>query len=192
MRFSLSAFSSVLLSLTCLLVFSAPALASTVVELDLESLVANSDDVIIGKVQSVESRVEEDGRVYSYITISVSEALKGDHEEELVIRQIGGRADDLVTYVPGMPEFVAEEEVFLFVERVTAKKIPVVTGLSQGKFSINVGPDARTQFVVPQARDLHMVRPQTKEAQPAPDINFREGVPEGMRLREVQPGALYS
>jgi hypothetical protein len=172
--------------------FTATTAASTVLELDLESLVANSDDIVIGTVIEVDSRVEPDGRVYSYIRIGVTEAIKGPKEEEIVIRQIGGRADDLVTYVPGMPEFVPQEQVFLFIERTPRHGLPVITGMAQGKFSIHVGPDATTRFVVPEPTELRMIRPRTLPGNLPNDRSLKDAVPEGGRLREVKPNLLYS
>jgi hypothetical protein len=167
------------------------AAASTVLELDLDSLVANSDDIVIGTVTEVESRVEEDGRVYSYIRIAIRETLKGEPGSELVLRQIGGRVDDLATYVPGMPQFVPREEVFLFIERLPRQNIPVVTGLAQGKFSIHVGPDGATRFAVPQVAELRTIRRQTI-GKPLPEgLSPGNGLPDQAVLKELRPIRLH-
>lgn len=181
-----------LVTLATFFTFTVPAVASTVLELDLESLVANSDDIVIGTVIDVDSRVEPDGRVYSFIRIGVTEAIKGQGKEEILIRQIGGRVDDLVTYVPGMPEFVPQEQVFLFIERTPRQGLPVITGMAQGKFSIHVGPDATTRFVVPEPTQLRTIRARTLPGPLPNELSLKDEMPDGARLREVKPNLLYS
>ncbi|MBA2663954.1 MAG: hypothetical protein H0U74_16820 [Bradymonadaceae bacterium] len=177
-----------LLVMACSLVGLAfgTAFASTVLRLDLESLVANSDQIVVGRVAELTSKVEGDGRVYTSITIDIDETLKGEHQRRVVVRQIGGRSGDLATIVPGMPDFKPAEEVVLFLEHVTARKLPVITGMAQGKFHVALGPDESTRFVVPQlAKDLHLVKPT-----PLPP---QEGLPKALgRLREVPADELYS
>jgi hypothetical protein len=134
------------------------AAAATVARLDMDGLVERSDAIVIARVTSIEARRHDDGRVYSTIELQVQETLKGSQQTTLTIRQIGGRdlEADIATYVPGMPEFEVEERVFLFL-REGRGETPSVTGLSQGKFTIAIGPDNGTEFVIPRLSELHLI-----------------------------------
>ncbi|MFW5968537.1 MAG: hypothetical protein ACOCV2_13520, partial [Persicimonas sp.] len=138
---------------------STAAFSATVLKLDLESLVANSDQIVEGQVVETESRVEE-GKVFTYTTIEVEEGLKGSEAgETITIRQIGGRTDELATRVAGLAHFERGEKAMVFLERPGAEASPVVTGMSQGKFEIAVGPDNTTPYVVPRLGDVSLLEP---------------------------------
>lgn len=152
-------FSTSLLLMGCIfLLFASSAGAATVVKHDLPTLLANSDTVVVAEVTNTESKLEEDGRVYTTISFRTDEVLKGRAGKAFSIRQVGGRAGDLATRAPGMPEFTVNERVFLFLDNFDEH--PIVTGLSQGKFQIAVGPDEKTEFVIPQLAGLHLVQPE--------------------------------
>lgn len=182
------------LAALALLALTPPAIASTVLQLDMQSLVANSDQIVIGRVANLESYLEKDGRVYTAITIDVDESLKGQPDKQLVIRQIGGRTDDLATIVPGMPDFKPQEEVVLFLELHQAKKqqpdlkIPVITGMSQGKFTVAIGPDDKTRFVVPHLAGVHRIQP----ARHAPTHNIPDNKPnDNFAIKNIDPATLH-
>lgn len=139
------------------LVLASTATAATVIKLDMANLVANSDAIVVAQVTEMESSREEDGRVYTTISFATDEVLKGNPGDEFTLRQVGGVDGDIATRVPGMPQFEPDEEVFLFLTNVDDQ--PVITGLSQGKFQIAVGPDKDTRYVVPQLHGVHFVNP---------------------------------
>lgn len=137
------------------------ASASTVLKLDLESLVANSAQILEGEVTRVEARVE-DGKVFTYTTIQVKDGLKGAADgESVTIKQIGGRTETLATRVAGVPGFQAGERVVVFLEKLDANTLPVVTGMSQGKFHVALGPDNTTPYAVPFLGDIGLIEPAT-------------------------------
>lgn len=137
-------------------------LAATAVKLDMPTLVERSDIIVVAEVTELESELESDGRVYTTISFRTDQVLKGQPGKEFELRLIGGRADGVATAVPGMPDFDAGEEVFLFLTNVD--EIPVITGLSQGKFRVVVGPDESTRYVVPQIDGVRLIAP--KDAPP--------------------------
>lgn len=137
------------------------ASASTVLKLDLESLVANSSQILEGEVTQVEAKVE-DGKVFTYTTIQVKDGIKGASDGDTVtIKQIGGRTETLATRVAGVPGFQAGERVVVFLEKLDANTLPVVTGMSQGKFHIALGPDNTTPYAVPFLGDIGLIEPAT-------------------------------
>ena len=99
-----------------------------------------------------------EGRVFTTITVDVTEQLKGETGTSLEILQPGGRTDDLMTYVPGMPDFVVGEHVLLFLEKPPTVSHYVVTGLSQGKFKI-LATDTNDPIVEQGVTELHRVEP---------------------------------
>lgn len=173
----------ILAALTATLFALSSAGAATVLQMDMPTLVSNSDTIVIAEVTEVRARQEADGRVYSTITLEVDEALKGEPGRTVTVRQIGGRdlEADIATYVPGMPTFEPGERLFLFLA-TSPDQTSVVTGMTQGKFQIAEGPDEQTRFVVPQVRDLHHPH---RSASP-PDAPPHQTAPPGVtQLREL-------
>lgn len=141
-----------------LLAFTTTLGAATVLQMDMQTLVSHSDTIIIGEVISVEARQAADGRVYTTVDLRVDETVKGTPGETLRVRQVGGldREADIATYVPGMPHFEPQERAFIFaVQR--PDQTSIITGMSQGKFNIALGPDSATEYVIPQLRDLNLI-----------------------------------
>lgn len=80
-------------ALLLLIVLLAPisSLATSMAPVTLQSLVANSDDIVRAKVL-YQRTSEENGALFTHTTVKVLQPLKGGHleGEELVIRQTGG------------------------------------------------------------------------------------------------------
>ena len=175
----------------CVLSFSADSDASTVVRLDLESLVANSDRIVHGTVEEVASRTEK-GRVFTYTTIRVEDSLKGENGDEIRLRQLGGETEERAMWVPGMPQFHNGEEVVIFVEQPENSEFAVVTGMMQGKFRVAVGPDGTTRYAVPYLGDIALVREQkTRQAPPTDSATAEDSGEVGPRIESAKPADLY-
>lgn len=167
--------------------FCSTASAATVLRMDMQSLVANSDKIVYGTVSDVESRLEK-GRVYTYTEIRVDESVKGQAGESITIRQLGGETEELATWVAGMPRFAEGEQVITFLEQTKDPTLHVVTGMMQGKFKVVVGPDGATRHVVPYLGDISLVN----ETQPAGGTTEGSQSGEvGPRLQQAQPADLY-
>jgi hypothetical protein len=148
---------SLTLALAFLVAMPATVLAATAVKLDMPHLVERSEVIVVAQVTDLESKLEEDGRVYTTIHLQTEEVLKGQMRKEFSLRQVGGRDGDVATRAPGMPGFEEGETVFLFLRNVDT--FPVVTGLSQGKFHVALGPDESTRYVVPQVDGVRLLDP---------------------------------
>lgn len=77
----------------------------------------------------------------------------------MTIKQLGGRTDELATWVPGVPSFQDGERIIVFLEQPEKDVLPVVTGMSQGKFSVSLGPDNTTPYVVPYLGNIALMEP---------------------------------
>jgi len=170
---------SALVTTTLLLtLLSSSAIATTLLKLSMNDLVDKSEAIVHGEVIEL-TPIKENGRIYTYIALDVKEQLKGASTERVEFRVLGGRIDDLVTIVHGSPNFALGEEVLVFLERPVEDKPLVVTGMVQGKFSIAIGPDQKTPYLVPQLGGTPLVerqelidesgtlRKRLKEASPA-------------------------
>jgi hypothetical protein len=83
----------------------------------------------------------EKGEIWTFTTFEVEERWKGQVPERIEVKQIGGRAGQVISIVPGAPRFRPGEEAVLFLERRPGGVFGV-TGWSQGTFRIR--RDART------------------------------------------------
>ena len=115
------------------------AVATTVQKFSRQDLAKKSESIVIGKVEDVSSRQDAvtSKEIYTYITLSVSESVKGAKGEKMVtIRQLGGTVGHLISAVPGMPSFKTGEEVVVFLTVRDKEGYPWVMGLQQGKYSV--------------------------------------------------------
>lgn len=113
---------------------SMPFMATTVKRMDLPELVAASDSIIQGRVDSVEARWE-DNLAYTYVSVSVVDPLKGERRRSVLIRQVGGKIGALSVTVSGSPAFRNGDQVIVFLKGQTGATFHVV-GLNQGKYEI--------------------------------------------------------
>lgn len=146
-----------LLTLTLLVLLSAPAMATTVVELELDELVKLSDAIVVADVKETEAYLDE-GRVFTKIVLSVREVWKGEETKEITVVHLGGRTEKLATRVHGMPTFQVGERTLVFLERPKGHPHFVVTGLSQGKFNVTTDAEGGV-LAVPQADPSSIARP---------------------------------
>ncbi|WP_406661674.1 matrixin family metalloprotease [Methanolobus sp. ZRKC3] len=103
-------------------------------QLTLEELTENATIIFTGKVVEITGEWNEDKtQIYTFITISVDEKLKGIIPgENITIKQLGGTTEIISLYTTDAPQFKPDEEVLLFIR---PGFIPFV-GMSQGKFTI--------------------------------------------------------
>ncbi len=123
-------------SLTATLFISALTRASSVLALDLSTLTARAERIVVGQVVSVKSEWDASHRnIHTRIELKVEECWKGvvPADGRLVIVQPGGSVDDIEMHVHGMPGFVPNERAVLF---LAGQAAPAVVGMSQGKRSL--------------------------------------------------------
>jgi len=121
-----------------------PALSTSVVKLDDESLVMLSSTIVEGRVTNVSSAWNGDHtQIITTVTVKVNRSLKGGTPANgvLTLRLLGGRVGDIVMQLVGGPTFETDEDVILFVKGDGSGQMPI-TGLDQGKFTLTT--DATT------------------------------------------------
>ena len=138
---------AVFLLLPGLLLFSSPAFATTVKRLDLKEIVAASDAIVEGRVESIRS-FWQGRQIFTEVTVGVSRALKGPRPARLTFLQVGGRVDapvPLEMSVPSAPIYRVGDEAYFFLQPARPGE-HVVVGLFQGH--VPVRRDAQGDFVV--------------------------------------------
>lgn len=140
---------------------SQAALATTLLKVDLGQLTRSSDAVVIGRVQSVQSRFSSDGlKILTDAEISVTQTLKGQVAQAVVVMQPGGAVGDVGQHVAGVARFTPGEEVAVFLEKRGSRYF--VTGLGQGKYRLERWSDGKT-YAVPADLDADLVDPLTRQ-----------------------------
>ena len=128
---------SLLATVFVLLFFSSNGQALSVLEVTEEQLVEKAEMIVIGTVVSAYSEKDSgSGDVFTYVTIRITDQLKGKSRgPHVILKTIGGRAGNDIVYIPGAADYFRNEEVLLFLERRPDQSwIPI--GLTLGKYSI--------------------------------------------------------
>jgi len=101
-------------------------------------LLGFSDVVVTGRVAAVATGWDE-RTIYTYVTLDVAEVLKGwIPESQIVLKQLGGRVDDLALIIGGQPTFTVGEHVLIFLEVRRSDRTLSTTALWQGKWTITI------------------------------------------------------
>lgn len=139
-------------TLFCVLIIVGATLPcfSLMLKLSLAELVSNAEMIVVGKVVEKECRWGETGEwIYTYVTVSVDEYIKGEGENEIVLMHPGGEVGKKGLMVGNMPSFREGEEVLVFLRKGEedlasldlqgdAGGIYSVSGLAQGKYDVTV------------------------------------------------------
>ena len=111
--------------------------ATLLIKLSLKDMTEKADAILIGR--SVDIRSQWVGKkIFTYVTLSVDNYLKGDMGPTVVVTQLGGRVETpypLEMHIPGSPVFGLGEKVIVFIAENSNGENQVL-GWSQGKLSI--------------------------------------------------------
>lgn len=121
--------------------------ATVILPIEFRELVATAPVIVHGQV--VDVRAEwVDGRrsVETFVTLAVSEYLKGNLGERMTFRVPGGQLGRYRTIFVGAPEFHEGDEVVLFLKH-SAPSYPYIVGLSQGAFRVVPEPGTGRRVV---------------------------------------------
>jgi hypothetical protein len=116
--------------------------ATVILPIEFRELVATAPVIVHGQVVDVRAGWADGRRsVETFVTIAVTEYLKGDLGERMTFRIPGGQLGRYRTIFVGAPEFSEGDEVVLFL-KYSGASYPYIIGLSQGAF--RVVPEERT------------------------------------------------
>jgi len=125
----------------------------------LEERVSQSDLVIVGEVQQSECRRnKERSDIYTYVTVSVEDCIKGSDilkGNEIVIKKLGGsiKEEGIVQYVErhpaglSQPDFEKHKKVLLMLKLLSDSLHYEVVAGQHGKFSIMKGDIIAERYV---------------------------------------------
>ncbi len=123
--------------------FSLDARASVVEALDLATLVADADVIVVAEAVAEQAHYDELGRIVTDFEMRVERTEKGPYREgeTVVVRRLGGVVDGIGMRIEGEPSFTLGEQTLLFGEsRVMDQKSGVAVlrpvGMSQGAMRI--------------------------------------------------------
>ena len=142
-----------------LCITSTSVFATVVLPADFDTVVQGSQTIAHGRVIDVRSfTTAPGGHIESVVTLSVIDAIKGVTGPTLSFRVPYGQVGRYRRVMVGAPEFVAGDDVVVFLEG-SAPQLPTVFGLSQGVYRVRRDADARA-FVaqIPLDAFVHQVR----------------------------------
>jgi hypothetical protein len=143
-----------LLLLIGLLSCAPSSLATTFIIQSDDEMIVEARAIVRGKVLAIESGLDEQqDRIYTYVTIKVQDVLKGQiTQRKIVLKQPGGQYGSRGSMVFGAPEFVAGENVILYLDTWRDGSLRVHQMLL-GKFAVIKDPDTGVLFAVRNAPD---------------------------------------
>ena len=112
-------------------------------------MVKASQDIITGRVTSVESHFMDDSnRIVTDVAIEIDQIAKGtlNKKSTLHLTVPGGRVGSIVSVAPELPTFKQEEEVLLFLDYTTTFG-HVVTSGKRGKYIIETNEKTGKKYV---------------------------------------------
>ncbi|HSB10862.1 MAG TPA: putative Ig domain-containing protein [Blastocatellia bacterium] len=146
-----------LLLLTTFFVLAQSSFATTAVRPSDDDLIIGARAIVRGKVVSIESALDDSGRIYTYVSIRVQEVIKGQiTERRIVLKELGGQVGDRAMAVYGNPQFTRGERVFLYLDTWADGSLRTYQ-MFLGKFSIVQDPKSGLTFVTREMDNDHVV-----------------------------------
>jgi hypothetical protein len=109
--------------------------AGIVEKLTVEELTARADSILIGRVIDIACYREGEGNIYTQVTLSVEQTIKGETQEVVNLRVPGGELNGQAMWVEDAPSFESGERAVIFLQG--AEGSFTVVGGFQGKFTID-------------------------------------------------------
>lgn len=124
----------------------APVLATVVLPADFVTVVHGADVIVVGAVVEVRSTFTSERAIESFVTVDVSETIKGTPAGTVTFRVPNGTVGRYRRITVGAPEFARGDRVVIFL-RAQAPQVPILFGLSQGVYRI--APGTEQDLVLP-------------------------------------------
>lgn len=136
----------------CIMWSMPQSLATTMIEMTLEDLLAEADAVLVGTVSTVEARRSPDGVIFTFVTFVDLDVVYGAVSgESITMRVLGGARGNEMLHVEGAPVFQPQERVVVFGRDNGEAWVPFV-GWEQGVFAVRGDPMSGRDEVVHDRR----------------------------------------
>ena len=121
-----------------LLALGAVASATTVIPMSVEQLTTAATHVVEARaVRSWSAWNPQHSIIYTYTKFQVTQRLKGQAPDTIMVKQIGGSAGGYTQSIAGVRQFQDGEETLLFLRPSAANDgTQVIVGLIQGNFRV--------------------------------------------------------
>jgi hypothetical protein len=111
------------------------ALATVILPADFSTVVNGADVIVSGRVVDIRSQLTDRRSIESFVTVVISETLKGTPASSITFRVPNGTVGRYRRITVGAPEFAQGDRVILFL-RARAPVVPTLFGLSQGVYRV--------------------------------------------------------
>lgn len=119
------------------------AQATVMLKMGLDGLVGRADKIVIGKVESQDSRWTSDRRyIVTDMVVRVSQTLEGKAEEKVTVRRLGGVVNGVGMKVVGSTVLQPGQEVLLFSHKRGRHRF--IVGMRQGVYHLQRNAGGRT------------------------------------------------
>ena len=120
--------------------------ATTLVHLSVEQMARAAEVVVRARCVANETGWDA-GEIWTVTTFQIEETWKGAPPAVIIVRLLGGRAENLTSTVDGVPRFHAGEDVVLFLERTRRGDFSIVSWM-QGTFRVRLDRKTDQESVV--------------------------------------------
>ena len=123
----------------CLILASCLASATTIIPLSVEELADKSTNIFRGNaVETWTAWNQQHTLIYTYTKFEVTKSLKGQAQQVVTVKQLGGQVGITVQKVAGVRHFTPGEQDLLFLQPSKDNDGTfIVTGLMQGNFLVH-------------------------------------------------------
>ncbi len=121
-----------------MLLVATPSQAGEAVPYTLAQRTQKAEVIVVAEVESISSNWDNEGReIFTYIILRVTERIKGDIAgNQIVLRHLGGAVGNVESRVSGMPQFIRNEKVLVFLGRYPSSPYFGVMDWLEGKKTI--------------------------------------------------------
>jgi len=142
------------------------AQATVVPFMSLEEMTREAGVIVVGSVETTESRFSADGRmILTEVAVTVERPLKGGPRARILLVTPGGRVGDKTLIASGAPVFARGERVVLFLHGDEGRPFGIV-GWNQGKLMVSRDPRTGRDLVRGQAAGVLLLDRQGHPVEP--------------------------
>ena len=122
--------------------------ATTFIAMETPDLTRAVDTIVLGRVEALQSVITARGRIFTQVSVSPEELLKGGPAAgTITVRVPGGEVGGQRRVIHGAPSFQVGEEVLLFLSRGADGRLHTLY-LAMGKFSVVADPSTGGKWAV--------------------------------------------